>query len=112
MRLIDALREDTEFDVPIGDAERIVGEIVEWGTRAGTEQMPRPVTKVVDEQRREVSGMMHLDELLLRPSVTEELFFDKVIDGKVYLNGVPDLRPGDFVEAEVTAADDYDLWVG
>jgi ribosomal protein S12 methylthiotransferase len=34
------------------------------------------------------------------------------IDGKVYLNGVTDLRPGDFVEAEVTAADDYDLWVG
>jgi ribosomal protein S12 methylthiotransferase len=34
------------------------------------------------------------------------------IDGKVYLEGVTDLRPGDFVEAEVTAADDYDLWVG
>ena len=34
------------------------------------------------------------------------------IDGKVYLNGVTDLRPGDFVEAEVTAADEYDLWVG
>lgn len=85
VRMIDALREDTEFDVPIGDAERIVSEIVEWGTRAGSEQMPKPLPKVVDEQRRDVSGMMHLDELLLLPSVTEDLFFDKVIDGKVYL---------------------------
>ncbi|MDO8862238.1 30S ribosomal protein S12 methylthiotransferase RimO [Haliea sp. E1-2-M8] len=34
------------------------------------------------------------------------------IDGKVYLEGITDLQPGDFVEAEVTAADDYDLWAG
>jgi ribosomal protein S12 methylthiotransferase len=34
------------------------------------------------------------------------------IDGKVYLDGVTDLQPGDFVEAEITAADDYDLWAG
>jgi len=34
------------------------------------------------------------------------------IDGKVYLEGATDLHPGDFVEAQVTAADEYDLWVG
>ncbi|GAB5450636.1 MAG: 30S ribosomal protein S12 methylthiotransferase RimO [Halioglobus sp.] len=34
------------------------------------------------------------------------------IDGRVYLNGATDLQPGDFVEAEVTAADEYDLWAG
>jgi ribosomal protein S12 methylthiotransferase len=34
------------------------------------------------------------------------------IDGKIYLDGVTDLSPGDFVEAEVTGADEYDLWVG
>ena len=34
------------------------------------------------------------------------------IDGKVYLDGITDLQPGDFVEAEVTAADEYDLWAG
>ena len=34
------------------------------------------------------------------------------IDGKVYLNDVTDLNPGDFVEAEVLAADEYDLWAG
>jgi len=34
------------------------------------------------------------------------------IDGRVYLDGITDLQPGDFVEAEVTAADEYDLWAG
>ncbi|MCX2975835.1 30S ribosomal protein S12 methylthiotransferase RimO [Candidatus Marimicrobium litorale] len=34
------------------------------------------------------------------------------IDGKVYLPGVNGLSPGDLVEAEVTATDEYDLWVG
>ena len=34
------------------------------------------------------------------------------IDGKVYLDGVGGLNPGDFVEAQVIGADDYDLWAG
>ena len=34
------------------------------------------------------------------------------IDGKVYLDGVTGLNPGDFVEAQVNAADEYDLWAG
>ncbi|KAA1194417.1 30S ribosomal protein S12 methylthiotransferase RimO [Pseudohalioglobus sediminis] len=34
------------------------------------------------------------------------------IDGRVFLDGATDLQPGDFVEAEVTAADEYDLWAG
>jgi ribosomal protein S12 methylthiotransferase len=34
------------------------------------------------------------------------------IDGRVYLEGATGLKPGDFVEAEVTGADDYDLWAG
>ena len=34
------------------------------------------------------------------------------IDGRVYLDGATGLQPGDFVEAEVNAADDYDLWAG
>jgi len=34
------------------------------------------------------------------------------IDGKVYLDGVIDVQPGDFVEAVVESADDYDLWAG
>jgi ribosomal protein S12 methylthiotransferase len=34
------------------------------------------------------------------------------IDGKVYLDGITGLNPGDLVEAEVTGADEYDLWAG
>jgi ribosomal protein S12 methylthiotransferase len=34
------------------------------------------------------------------------------IDGKVFLDGATDLNPGDLVEAEVTAANEYDLWAG
>jgi ribosomal protein S12 methylthiotransferase len=34
------------------------------------------------------------------------------IDGRVYLEGVQGLTPGDLVEAQVTAADEYDLWAG
>jgi ribosomal protein S12 methylthiotransferase len=34
------------------------------------------------------------------------------IDGRVFLDGASDLNPGDFVEAEVTGADEYDLWAG
>lgn len=85
VRLIDVLREDTEFDVSTSDAQRIAQEIHDWGKRGGTEAMPRPQLKSDDEQRRELSVPLHLDELMLLPSVTEELFFDKVFDGKVYL---------------------------
>ncbi len=34
------------------------------------------------------------------------------IDGKVYLEGESGLQPGDMVEAEVSEADEYDLWAG
>ena len=33
------------------------------------------------------------------------------IDGVVHLSDVADLRPGDWVEGQVSAADDYDLWM-
>jgi type II secretory pathway component PulK len=85
VRLIDSLREDSEFDVATSDAQRLVQEILDWGRRPGTEQMPRPRLKSDDEKRREISGVLHLDELLLLPSMTEDLFWDKVLDGKVYL---------------------------
>jgi ribosomal protein S12 methylthiotransferase len=34
------------------------------------------------------------------------------IDGRVFLDGASGLNPGDFVEAEVIGADEYDLWAG
>ena len=84
VRLIDTLREDSDIDVPSGDAARIVQEIVEWGKRSGTEQMPRPKLKSDDDKRREICAPMHLDELLMLPSVHEDLFYDRVLDGKWY----------------------------
>ena len=33
------------------------------------------------------------------------------IDGVVHLPGIIEFQPGDWVEAEITGADDYDLWV-
>ncbi|MGB0156362.1 MAG: 30S ribosomal protein S12 methylthiotransferase RimO, partial [Luminiphilus sp.] len=33
------------------------------------------------------------------------------IDGVVHLPGITEFQPGDWVEAEITGADDYDLWV-
>ena len=85
VRLIDTLREDTEFDVTTSDAQRIAQEIEEWGRRTGTDAMPRPRLKSDDEKRREISAMVHLDDLLLLPSISEDLFFDKVFDSRVYL---------------------------
>ncbi len=84
VRLIDVLREDTEFDVSTGDAERIVQELKDWVGRGGTDAMPRPRLKSDDDKRRDVTAIMHLDELMMLPSVTEDLFFDKVLDGHYY----------------------------
>jgi hypothetical protein len=85
VRLIDSLREDTPYDLSSSDAGSIVREITEWGRRGGTDQMPRPRLKSDDEKRREITPPMHLDELLMLPSITEDVFFDKVVDGRVYL---------------------------
>ena len=74
----------------------------------------------------EVRAVM-VEELQRKVGQTIEILIDSVedegaigrsmadapeIDGKVYLDGVQGLQPGDFVEAEVTAASEYDLWVG
>ena len=84
-RLIDALREDSEFDIGSSDADRIVQQIVEWGRRPDLEAIPVPHLKSFDEKRREIAVPLCLDELLMLPAVTEDLFYDKVQDGIVYL---------------------------
>jgi ribosomal protein S12 methylthiotransferase len=53
-----------------------------------------------------------IDEVDVEGAVGRSAADAPEIDGRVYLDGVTDLAPGDFVEAEVTAADDYDLWAG
>ena len=32
------------------------------------------------------------------------------IDGVVYIEGTPDLRPGDFRQVSITRAGEHDLW--
>ncbi|MCA8964978.1 MAG: general secretion pathway protein GspK [Planctomycetes bacterium] len=85
VRLLDSLREDTEFDLSTGDAERIAMEIKDWAKRPDLDAIPRPKLKSDDEKRRDITLPMHLDELMLLPSIKEDLFYDKVLDGKVYL---------------------------
>ena len=84
IRLIDGLREDTEFDVSSSDATMLVEQIIEWGNRPNTEQMPTPTLKTVDEKRRDLHIPLHLDELMMLPLVTRDLFFDKVLDKRYY----------------------------
>jgi hypothetical protein len=84
-RLIDTLREDSEFDISSSDAERIVQQILEWGKRPDLEAIPVPHLKSADEKRRDITVPLCLDELLMLPAVTEDLFYDKVQDGIVYL---------------------------
>lgn len=85
VRLIDKLREDTDFDVSSSDAERIVRDLLDWVKRAPNDAMPRPKLKSDDPNRADQTIPLHLDELLMLPSVTEDLFYDKVLDGRVIL---------------------------
>lgn len=85
VRLLDTLRQDTEFDLSSSDAERIVRELEDWVRRPGTDSIPRPRLKTDDDRSRDLTLPLHLDELLLLQSVSEDLFFDKVLDGRVIL---------------------------
>eukprot|EP00904_Undaria_pinnatifida_P001903 jgi/Undpi1/11713/HiC_scaffold_37.g14008.m1 len=85
VRLIDALREDTEFDVSNGDAEAIADEFMQF-TRAGgrTEQIPlAPLKSDRLDAPVEITVPLHTDELLMLKTVDTELFYDKVFDGRV-----------------------------
>ena len=86
VRLIDLLREDSDFDVSSSDAELIVSQLDEWVRRSDTEAIPRPRLKSDPRDvTPEIAIPLNLDELLLLPAVDEELFYDVVLDKKVYL---------------------------
>ena len=99
------------------------------GARANA--LPDPVAAEVKQERWErfMALQQEISAAKLQSKIgkTIEILIDEVdaegaigrstadapeIDGKVYLEGLTDLNPGDFVEAEVTGADEYDLWVG
>jgi hypothetical protein len=85
VRLVDDLRDGTDFDVSRADAERIAQSLIDWmESRSRGEILPRMPQKTDSEgERTEISLMVQLDEMLLLPAVTEDLFFDKVLDSRV-----------------------------
>lgn len=93
--------------------------------------LPDHVPEALKQERWDrfmsVQQQISADKLQAKIGKTIEILIDEVdaegaigrsaadapeIDGKVYLDGAEGLNPGDFVEAQVTAADDYDLWAG
>ncbi|TXS96255.1 30S ribosomal protein S12 methylthiotransferase RimO [Parahaliea maris] len=98
---------------------------------AAANDLPDHVPEEVKQERwerfMEVQQQISADKLQAKVGKTIEILIDEVdeegaigrstadapeIDGKVYLDGATGLNPGDFVEAEVTGADEYDLWAG
>ena len=99
------------------------------GARANA--LPDPVADEVKQERwdRFMALQQEISSNKLQQKIgrTIEILIDEVddtgavgrssadapeIDGKVFLEGVTGLHPGDFVEAQVTAADEYDVWAG
>ena len=99
------------------------------GARANA--LPDPVAKELKQERWErfmaLQQEISAAKLQNRIGKTIEILIDEVdetgavgrssadapeIDGKVFLERATGLHPGDFVEAQVTAADEYDVWAG
>ena len=97
---------------------------------AAANQLPDPVPEDVKQSRWEafmaLQQSISAKQLQQKVGTTQTLLIDSVsdtgcigrtsadapeIDGVVHLPGVTEFQPGDWVEAEITGADDYDLWV-
>ncbi|MCA8954625.1 MAG: general secretion pathway protein GspK [Planctomycetes bacterium] len=83
VRLIVALRAGTVFEVSNSNASTIAQAIADWlkGMNRDQENRPKPKLKsdLPDDDRPTIP--LHLDELLMLRGVTEDLFFDKVLEG-------------------------------
>lgn len=97
---------------------------------AAANELPNPVPEAIKQARWEqfMALQQEISARKLRQKVgtTQSILIDTVtedgsigrtradapeIDGVVHLPGITEFRPGDLVEAEITSADDYDLWV-
>jgi len=97
---------------------------------ATANELPNPVSDVVKQQRwdafMERQQSISATKLAKKIGTTQAVLIDEVegdravgrsmadapeIDGVVHLTAPPGLKPGDLVEGEVSAADDYDLWM-
>jgi len=97
---------------------------------ATANELPNPVSDGVKQQRWDTfmatQQNISAAKLAKKIGTTQAVLIDEVegdraigrsmadapeIDGVVHLSAPPGLQPGDLVEGEVSAADDYDLWM-
>ncbi len=97
---------------------------------AAANALPDPVPEEVKVDRWEqfmaLQQSISTSKLQRKVGTTQQILIDRVssdgatgrtqadapeIDGVVHLPGVTEFQPGELVEAEITAADEYDLWV-
>ncbi len=85
VRLIDYMRDETQFDLTRSDGDLYASRITDWmQSLTRTEDLPRPQLKSDSDVDR-TSLPLHLDELRILPDITDEIFFDKVLDGEIIL---------------------------
>ena len=96
---------------------------------AGANDLPNQVAEEIKKDRWErfMAVQQKISSAKLQAKIGEqvEVLIDQVdeqgaigrtaadapeIDGQVYLDGITGLQPGDALVAEITGADDYDLW--
>ena len=83
-RLIDVLREGTDFDLSNSDGDFMARNIIDWlQTRTRGENLPRAPEKSDDKEHPDLSLPLHLDELMLLQGIDADLFYDKVLDSRV-----------------------------
>jgi ribosomal protein S12 methylthiotransferase len=97
---------------------------------AAANELPNPVPEAIKQARWDQFMALQQDisarKLRQKVGTTQSILIDTVtedgsigrtradapeIDGVVHLPDITEFRPGDMVEAEITSADDYDLWV-
>ena len=97
---------------------------------AAANELPDPVSDAVKQKRWEqfmaLQQSISSQKLQQKVGSTQTVLIDSVsqtgsigrtvadapeIDGVVHLPGITELSAGDWVEADITGADDYDLWV-
>lgn len=97
---------------------------------ATANELPNPVSDAIKQQRWDTfmatQQNISAAKLAKKIGTTQAVLIDEVegdraigrsmadapeIDGVVHLSAPPGLQPGDLVEGEVSAADDYDLWM-
>ena len=66
VRLVDLLRDGTDFDVSRADAESLAENLTQWlRGRSRTQDLPRPPLKSDSDERFDISLPLQLDELFL-----------------------------------------------